>query len=155
MKSKARKNSKPGDVYAIPLKSGGYAFGMVCHKNDFAFFDFRTDSLVLPDGLLNFSLSFRVPVAKDAPASGKWNYLGHVELTGDYARPSRYLHKPIGSEQCYIYCGGVEEPATREECAGLEILSTWFSFHIEDRLDDYFSGRESKCVIAMKKYLGV
>lgn len=144
----------PGDVCAIPLKSGGYAFGLCC-GSDFAFFNVRSDVPVLPDGLQDTQLAFRVPIAKDAPSTGGWQVVGHVEVRDDYAKPEKYLHKPIGSAQCYIYSAGQEEPVSDDECRDLEILSTWFSFHIEERLDDYFAGRDNKYVLAIKKQLGI
>ncbi|UGQ46081.1 Imm26 family immunity protein [Massilia endophytica] len=151
----AKKNFFPGDVYAIPLRTGGFAFGLVCVGGDFSFFDFRASTPVMPEDLLDRGIAFRVPVARDAPRTGKWTVLGNVPLHGDYAKPGRYLHKPIGSEQCFLYCAGEEVPINIREIDGLEVLSTWFSFHIEERLDDYFSGRPNKYVTAIRKQLGI
>ncbi|MBY0574408.1 MAG: immunity 26/phosphotriesterase HocA family protein [Undibacterium sp.] len=152
---KKKKFFEAGYVFAIPLKSGEFTFGLVCEGKDFAFFNYRTKDSNPPNNLQDIPLAFRVDVAKDAPLVGGWEYVDCVELKGNYALPAKYLHKPIGSEQYFIYSAGNEEPATKIDCQNLEILSTWFSFHIEDRLDDFFSGRENKFVIAIKKQLGI
>jgi hypothetical protein len=146
---------EPGDVYAVALKGGGFAFGVVCEGNDFAFFDHRADTPVAPENLLNCALVFRVPVAKDAPKMGKWMHVGKIPLYGEYAKPGKYLHKPIGSEQCFIYSAGNEVPARFEEAKDLEVLSTWFSFHIEERLEDFFAGRPNAYVDAIRNHLGI
>lgn len=155
MNTKTRRSLVPGDVYATHLNSGVYAFGLVCNRIDFAFFNFQSESPVLPDKLQDLPLAFRVAVAKDAPSIGGWKMIGSVDLKGEYAQPAKYLHKPVGSEQYYIYSAGEEAPADKEDCRGLELMSTWFSNHIEGRLEDYFAGRESKYIAAIKKQLGI
>ncbi len=152
-KKKSKKTFEEGDVFSIPLRPSGYGFGLVCAGKDFAFFNFRSESTTPPNGLQNLPLAFRVPVANDAPRTGGWIVIDNVELQGEYAKPGRYLHKPVGSTQCYIYSGGKEVAASLDECKGLEVLSTWFSFHVQERLEDYFAGRENKYVVAIKRQL--
>ncbi len=153
MNRRSEKTFEEGDVFAIPLKPSGYPFGLVCTGKDFAFFNFRSDSASPPKELQNLPLAFRVPVAKDAPKTGGWTVIDSVGLQGDYAQPGRYLHKPVGSAQCYIYSNGKEAAASLEECDRLEVLSTWFSFHVQERLEDYFAGRENRYVLAIKRQL--
>lgn len=155
MSKKKTKAFEVGDLYAIPLKSGGYAYGLVCVGRDFAFFNQRVNEPVMPARAQDIQLAFRVPVAKDAPATGGWLHIGQEVPEGEFAEPGKYLHKPVGSTECYIYSAGQEAPADIDTCRHLEVLSTWFSFHVEERLEDSLAGRENKYVAAIKRQLGI
>lgn len=155
MSTKKRRSLVPGDVYAVPLKSGGYVFGLVCKGNDFAFFNSRSESPVLPDALQDLPLAFRVYVAKDVPSMSGWVMIGTVELTGEYAKAAKYFRKPVGSERYYLHSGLESMPADKEDCRGLEILVIWFSMHIENRLEDSFAGREYRGIAVIKKQLNI
>lgn len=147
-----RKKLAAGDVYAVPLPSGGFGFGVYCDR-DFAFMALKAEEPIIPELLLESPLAFRVYVAVDAPRSGEWRQIGRIALTGPYAQPASYLNKPVGSDQLYIFSAGERREATREECRGLELSATWFSFHVEERLDDYLAGRENRYLRAMKEQL--
>ena len=144
-----------GKVFAIPLKAGDYAFAVVCRGLDCAFFNYRALEPEVPLGLLSIPIAFRTFVASDAPKSGNWIAAGEVTLAGTFADYGRYLHKPIGSAQSYIMVNGVSTPANAENCHGLEIASTWFSFHIEERLEDLFEGRENSYLAAIRRQLAI
>jgi hypothetical protein len=144
-----------GDVFAIALPSGGYAFGLVCAGLDFAFFKQRVDSPVMPKKIQDIELAFRVPVALDAPGVGKWMFVGHEAPEGDLAESAKYFHKAIGSSDCYIYSAGKEVLSDCETTKHLEVLSTWFSFHVEERLEDCLLGRENRYVLAIKQQLEI
>lgn len=151
----AEKKFVPGDVFAVPLASGGCAFAVACCRNEFAFFNIRSENPNLPDRLLDFTLAFRVPVAMDAPQAARWRNVGNIQLPDAYLRPGRYLHRPVGSDQCFIYSDGAEVPAAFEECQDLEVLATWFSVHVEERLEALFAGRESQVVTGLRKQVGM
>lgn len=150
-----KKPLEPGSVYAVRLKSNKYVFGVVCMGSDVAFFDYLSDAPVAPENLLDLPLIFRVFVTIDAPKRGKWPKVGNVPLRGDYAELGKYLHKAVGSDQYYIYSGGSEVPASRDECIGLELFAVYFAMHAEERLEDYFAGGDSDYMRAAKKQLGI
>lgn len=52
----------------------------------------------------------------------------------DEARPPLYQMKDIGTENYKIYDYGKIRPATKEECAGLEVCATWAHIHLVKRL---------------------
>lgn len=143
-----------GDVCAVPLPGGGYGIG-VCCGDDFAFMAVKVNKPIMPEKVLELNVAFRVFVALDAATSGGWQHLGRVELTGAYAHAASYLNKPVGSEQLYIYCAGERRPANQEECRGLELVATWFSFHVAERLEDFFAGRDNRYIRAMRKQLEI
>ena len=155
MTTKKRKTFLPGDVFAIPLKAGGYAFGLVCYQSEVTFFNFRSETPTLPDDLQGLPVAFRISVSKDAPAEGGWDFAGRVELRDDYAKPGRFLNKPVGSKQCYIYSAGEKVPASDEECKGLELMSSYFACHVDERLEDFFAGREYRHLAVIKQGLGI
>jgi hypothetical protein len=57
---------------------------------------------------------------------------------------AKYKHRPVGSRQAFVHVEGQSVPATDAEVEGLEVLATWFSNHIEQRLEDFFAGRPNK-----------
>lgn len=117
-----------------------------------AFFDFRSkNELEDVEEILRHRIAFRVPVAPDAAASGGWRLLGIAQLRGQLAERACYRHRPVGSQEAYLYKAGVSSPASPEELEGLEDLSTWFSTHVEERLEDHFAGRPNRHVEMMAK----
>lgn len=147
---------EPGSVYAVKLNDGAFAFGVLCSGNEVTFLGFKSESSAVPATLLGEAIAFRIPVAKDVLEDGGWPIVGNVELPESYRKPGRYLHKPIGFTQCFVYSDGKSVPAKAEdELFGLEVLSTWFAFHVEERLESFFIGKKSKFDVAIRKQLGL
>jgi len=67
-----------------------------------------------------------------------------VSLAGALAEIAAYRNQPVGSNQLFIYKGGKVTPASLDEAKDLELLSTWFDVHVEERLMDHFSGRPNR-----------
>ncbi|WP_226643978.1 immunity 26/phosphotriesterase HocA family protein [Microbulbifer variabilis] len=153
-RKKVKSQFESGTVYAIPLENG-YSFCVVCVGNEFAFFDYLSKEAVIPDNLLNLPIAFRVFVGKGEPKYEKWIALGKVELPEDYLKHSSFLHKPVGSEEYFIYSNGESLPASEDEVKGLELFGIWFGPHIKDRLEEYYEGKPSSAVAAIKKQLGI
>jgi hypothetical protein len=101
--------------------------------------------------LQDIKLAFRVPLARDALKAGGWSVIGNVKLKGACAQLSGYAHRPVASDHFYIWSGGEQRPATAEECKGLEPAATWFSMHVQERLEDYFAGRPNIQSQAMRR----
>jgi len=144
-----------GNVYAVPLNDGRYAFGVLCHGNEVNFFDYTSIEMEIPSTLLDMGSAFRVPVAKDELENCCWEIIGRVDLPGQYSTPGKYLHKPVGSSQYYLYSAGKSLPVLESEVRGLEVLSVWFSSHIVERLQCFFKGEKSKYDVAIGKQLGI
>lgn len=136
---------KPGSVYAIRLSDGDYAFGQVCAGGDFAFFDWKAATPPPEiETVVEHAVAFRIPVAVDAPAAGHWELIGSAVLHGALSLPGRYKHRPVGSPQVFLYTEGRSVPSSEDEVKGFEVLATWFSNHVEQRLEDHFAGRPNK-----------
>lgn len=142
---------KRGSVYAIQLSDGMYAFGQVCEGGDFAFFDFKSSAIPESAAIVDHAVAFRVPVAVDAPIAGGWQLVGSTPLHGFLAERGRYKHQPVGSPQVFIYSAGKSEPAAEREAERLEVLATWFSSHVVQRLEDHFAGRPNKYALSLER----
>lgn len=150
------RNSKDlGKVYAIPLSDKGFTFCVRCVGQEFTFFDYLSNSATIPDLLLSLPVAFHIFVGKGEPKHGKWLELGKVELDGEFLQPGKFLHKPVGSDEYFIYQGGKSNPASLSEVKDLELFSVWFSEHVRKRLEEYYDGKKSSAVFAIKKHLGV
>jgi hypothetical protein len=64
--------------------------------------------------------------------------------------PLFFKHDNISGEVSMTPGGGVERPATREECFGLERAAVWDPEHVVSRLDDHFAGRPNAWVDLMR-----
>lgn len=146
---------KPGTTLAIPMKLGGYCFAVVCPGPDCAFFLFRGETEVPPPDLVQKEIAFRVFVAKDAPTVGGWKNVGVATLSGRLTAYQEYLHRPVGAVEIYALCRGERRMIGAMEAASLELAATWFSPHIEERLEDCLKNRPNAYVTAMRRQAGV
>jgi hypothetical protein len=140
-----------GDVFEIDLGDGYYAFGIVCAGNDCAFFDLRSSKTPSLEEILSHKTIFRIPVAKDAFAPGRWKVLGNAALRGALAEHAEYRNQPVGSNQLFLYRAGKFTPASLEDVKDLEPLAVWFDQHVEERLRDYFAHRPNRTEEYFKK----
>lgn len=122
---------KIGDVYAIPLPNGTYAFGRVLLESSVAFYKHRgqnTNDLPPTE-----DYEFTVCCYKDC--FNEWTFVENRPFTNeDEARPPLYQMKDIGTENYKIYDYGNIRPATKEECEGLEVCAIWAHIHLVKRL---------------------
>lgn len=79
--------------------------------------------------------------------SSNWTLLEVIPLSdAEAADVYRKFKQDLISGELSIYweapdCSWGEDPATRDECAGLERAAVWSPKHIEDRLRDHRAGR--------------
>lgn len=124
---------KLGNVYAIPLPNGEYAYGRE-GKESLAISKFRSKEISSnPD----FSeIDFFVSVYNDVLTCGKWpkvcNY--PYENEDDAWEPPRYIQDVLKPENFEIYYKGEIRKATKQECLGLERCAVWDAHHVIDRL---------------------
>ncbi len=122
---------KIGDVYAIPLPDGTYAFGRVLLESSVALYKHRGKNINdLPQ---TEDYEFVVGCYKDC--FKEWTFIENRPFDSeDEARPPLYQMKDIGTENYKIYDFGNIRPATKEECAGLEVCAAWAHIHLVKRL---------------------
>lgn len=127
--------TKKGDIFEIALKDGKVAFAQALAEPEFAFFE-ASPLDNNPDPI------FRLWVHKSAVK--EWNKIGNKDLSPKLEKElPRFKQDPINGSLS-IYQGGTERPTTIEEITGLECAAVWEGNHINDRLSDYYAGRENK-----------
>ena len=150
-----RTGRRPGEIVAIPLPSGGYGYGRVLDKL-LAVYDKKTDELGGEDDILESPLLFITAVHVSAFSAGRWPIIGSRPLELEFREPMKFFRKNPSGPGFLIYvskptpANAYEEyEATAEDCRGLEPLLVWNPDQIEQRIDDYFSGREN---VHMKQF---
>jgi hypothetical protein len=98
-------------------------------------------------------VAFRVSVMDSAfKPSSAWRSIGKLPLREGESPNSRFAKQDALTGALSIYWEDTsagtwhEEPATLDECAGLETAAVWSANHIEDRLRDHFAGEPNKWV---------
>lgn len=125
---------KTGAKLEVPLKNGIVVPAMMLEFPEVAFF--HPDN---PEQLL-----FRLWVHKSAWTQGRWKKAGQSSVPRELeSKVPRFKQDPI-SGVLTTYLDGVESPASAQECADLERAAVWEPNHVEDRLEDFFSGRPNK-----------
>ncbi|GMO57643.1 MAG: hypothetical protein Ta2G_17450 [Termitinemataceae bacterium] len=128
-----RRRLKLGDIYAIPLPDGAFAFGRLYEEYALAIYKERTKDInILPKSL---EYDFFVGVYSDLLKDGEWVVVGNIPFANDEDAwtPPTFIKDPINGKFS-LYHHGKITPATREECEGLEVASAWDRHHVIDRL---------------------
>lgn len=135
---------KEGDVLAIPLPNGKYAFGRE-FKHGLGIYDYiAADTENLPNGCNRFL--FLVGVYRDVLASGIWPKVG-VDLNIKNNSPVN-LHGFIvdalnGQLELYDYETGETKSSNKQACFGLERVSAWDSENVINRIMDTINFQKS------------
>lgn len=140
MKNLIKKKHTEGSVFAIPLESC-FVYGLVCKGGDMCFFDYVTETPVLPENLQEQKVLFRVGVHDSAPIEGEWIYVGSVDLVGNCKEYNFYYNKPVGSDVVYLYSKEHDSfvEVTEDGVKGLEVFAAWFAKNINDRISKHLS----------------
>jgi len=136
---KTRQNVKNGDVIAIPLPSGKFAFGLQMGDATAIYSILGDDPFKPPIGHRKFM--FAVGVYKDVLSNTDWPKVSKETVTPveiEFAGIS-YLKDAITGEYSLYsedenYLNGI--PSSQQECYGLEAVSAWDKQHIVDRIID-------------------
>ncbi|WP_227940450.1 Imm26 family immunity protein [Alkalihalobacillus deserti] len=133
MTGKRRRRLKIGDVYAIPLPNGKYAFGRVYKDAGFGVYEHIGNSIDdLPD---KEEFLFNIGVYKDVLTSGKWDVVENRPFSNEEEAfpPPKYIQDKILGKYSIYHKGEIKE-ATKEECKDLEVAGVWDEQHIIDRI---------------------
>ena len=148
--NKSRRNREPGRVVRVPVADGVTSFGRQLLGTEVEFYDLflapdeEPDLISLPD----HPVLFRVYVMDYAfKRTGSWQLLDVVTLTDEEAgRVSRRWKRDPINGRLSIYWSDTanetwgDEPATPEECVGLEQAAVWDPEHVEARLRAHLAG---------------
>lgn len=133
MTVKRRKQIKLGDVYAIPLPNGKFAFGKTFKDACIAIYKQLSDTLI--DTPKTEDYQFTVGVYKDVLQSGQWSIVDSRPFKNDDEAwpPPMCVIDSISGEYS-IYYKGEMRTSNKSECEGLEVAAVWEAQHIIDRI---------------------
>ncbi|WP_340029293.1 Imm26 family immunity protein [Paenibacillus sp. FSL H7-0940] len=133
MKNTRRKRIKLGDIYAIPLPNGKFAFGRRLKDTSIAIYNLISDSIEeIPQ---EEEYQFIVGVYDDVLKSGDWRVVENRPFPDEeeaWPPPACIIDK-ISGEYLTYHMGEIR-PSKSEECEGLEIAAVWEAHHIVDRI---------------------
>jgi len=132
-----KKRLKLGDIYAIPLPDGTYAFGRLYKEFTLAIYKERSVKKdEIPSEIPGKNgYDFFVTVYRDLLTDGQWTVVGNIPFTHDDNawRPPTYI-KDVLNGNFSIYENGEIRPASERQCKGLEVAAVWDRHHLIDRL---------------------
>lgn len=133
MTKKIYKKINLGDIYAIPLPNGKYAFGRVFKETSIAVYKQIGGTIEEVPKMEDYQ--FIVGVYKDVLQDGKWLKVGNRPFKNDddaWVPPQCVIDKITGSYSTYYK--GEFKPSSKSECEGLEEVAAWESQHVVDRI---------------------
>jgi len=139
----ARVTKKPGDLFKVPLPSGGYGLAQWLPDGTARFFRKAFAQDESPPAFESLPIAFRVLVFRDTPGRYGWVKMGNLPVPQAFAAPQRYAKKEIGTGEINVYFEGELTPATSADVEGLETLAVWAHPHVVERLEALLEGRES------------
>jgi hypothetical protein len=138
-----------GSVLKVVLNSGLHSYIRVLDKASVAVYDILTKEEMTVDEIISKKIIFIVAVYKNAITSGDWVNVGTQALKESLLNLPMQFIQDAQYESVYSLYNpntGVISPAQKEECIGLERAAVWAAHHLEDRIEDYFAGRDCKWV---------
>lgn len=152
MNRKVSIRERVGDVFVISLQGGKFAYGRVIRAPMYAFYDLESSEILPIDTIVSAPIAFKLCVMKDAISKARWKILGCVPLTAELDKEVLFFKKDHFTGRITIFSNesGTEVNATKEDCIGLERASVWEAEHVEQRLQDHFTGRPNYWVESMK-----
>ncbi len=134
----------PGNVLAIPLEAGRYAYGRVIELPLVAFYDLSSAHPLPVTEVVAANIAFQLWVMKRAIGPERWQVLGNVPLERHLLEHPEFFKEDPLNGKLSVYCRGVERPASLGECSVLERAAVWNPEHVEARLSDHFAGVPNK-----------
>jgi len=150
-----RQQRTVGAIVKVPLEDGYHTYARILEQASFAFYDSRTyNDVVDLQEIISKPVLFITAVNDYAITQGYWLKIGKIPLEKKLQiLPAQFIQDPICPDQFSILesDGFTIRPATREECIGLERASVWPPEAIEQRLNDFYAGRNNFWVESMQR----
>lgn len=125
------RRKKVGDIYAIPLPNGRYAFARLLRDLNVGIYDHLGESANdIPE-----TDDYRFIVGVYKFAINEWQFVMHRPFSCDedeYPPPRCVVD--IISKQYYLYDKGVMTLSDKETCGGLERVAAWDNAQLIDRI---------------------
>lgn len=116
---------KIGDIYAIPLPNGMYAYARVFKDAGLGVYN-KLGNTLDPEINDEWKYQFVISVFQDLLQDGQWIYVKNFpfEQKDDKWPPKRYMKDSVNGSYSIYYKGEVRV-ASAEECEGLECAAVW------------------------------
>lgn len=126
---------RTGDVYAIPLPNGQFAFGRAFRDAGFGVYRKMGTSITDLPNMKDEDYQFVVSVYRDLLRDNVWKFIENRPFKSEEMEwpPQRCIKDSISGEYSIYYKGEIY-PAKKEECEGLEVAAVWDRNHIIDRI---------------------
>ena len=135
MKRKGQSRVKEGNVYAIPLPNGKYAFGRHMHRESAAIAIYKHIGDTADNVPQKEEYQFIVGVYRDVLTNGEWPLIENRPFASEEeAEPPPTYIWDIGTGKYKQYYKGEITPSTKAACKGLESCAEWDANHIIDRI---------------------
>ena len=128
-----RRRIKLGDVYAIPLPNGKYAFGR--RFKDAGIGIYKHIGQSIKDTPKTEDYQFIVGVYDSVLKSEHWTVVDNRPFESEddaFPPPQCVIDQVYGKYS--VYHKGIMRKATKAECEGMEIAAVWDEHHIIDRI---------------------
>jgi hypothetical protein len=149
-KNRKKRDPKIGSIVEIPLPNGKRGYARTLKIPLMAFYAIQSEDVLPINEIICQPIAFKLWVTTSAVSSGRWTVVGHVPLESDLEISPWFFKQDIITKKLSLYRGGVELPATKEQCEGLERAAVWGHQHIESRIVDYLEGRPNKWYNALR-----
>jgi hypothetical protein len=149
-KNQRSKKVEIGSIVEFDLPNGMRGYGRVLKNPLMAFYAVQPDHSLSPAEVLIQPIAFKIWVMNSAISSGRWRIVGSAPLEAELEVSPWFFKQDAISKAVSMYREGVERPASKEECSGLECAAVWSAEHVEERLVDHLEGRPNKWQQAMK-----
>lgn len=106
-----------------------------------AFFDSNFAERPTITDILSRPIAFRIWIMRSCLKRTGWPVIGFTSVPEALSKPVEFYKFDLIARRYSLYRGHSEEPATREQCLGLECASVWSAVQVESRLADHFAGR--------------
>lgn len=129
-----------GQIVRINLHNGYFAYGYELNNGSVAVLDIMTLDALSTDEILSHSKLFTVGVLDIGFV--KWKKIGYVEMeTSQRKAPDMFIQDPIDLSLRIYDDDGETRSATFEEVQGLERVTGWDNYHVEQRVRDHFANK--------------
>jgi len=140
----SRQRIKEGDIVAIPLSNGRYAFGRE-FSHGLGIYDYvATSKELLPTNINRFL--FIVDVYRDVMTSGIWQKIGadkQIDINSPKNHKGFVIDLINGNYEIYDFETGTSRKSSMQECHGLERVAAWDAEHITQRIEDTLNRNKS------------
>ena len=133
-----------GSIVKIPLANGFHGYGRILDSKT-AIYEIYTRENLPEKEILESPILFFVAVFDSVITKGYWEKIGKPipleEKLKNENLPPMYK-QDLATQKCELVYPDRFEPATEEQCKGLERWSVWTAQGIEQRLEKHFASKE-------------